>query len=107
MLSNATLQTLNFIIDVLFTISSLFGTIGNVLTALTCFQRRLRNTPTYIFMIFIAIINIFPLISQILILIMSQTFKLDNDSIFFKINTFFSFWASHNTSYLIVSVIFL
>jgi hypothetical protein len=107
MLSYSALQSFNCIIEIFFMISSVFGTIGNAITVLICLQKRLRNIPTSIFMIFIAIINIFPLTTIALISIRSHFLKFESNSVFFKLNTFFSFWTSHTTNYLIASILVL
>ena len=79
------------------------GVLGNMVTISACCREELRKVPTFIFMGFISVINVFKLIT-IVICIMSFQFLIVEmqtvNSKFYVIAIYLIFWQSHSTVYL-------
>ena len=99
-------KTLNYIIAVFSIILCILGTIGNIITLLMCLRKNLRKRPLFIFMMFTAIMNIFPLVSIAFYSVVIEILKIENQTIFYKINAFISSWGSQSTNYLLVSILY-
>jgi hypothetical protein len=71
------------------------GITGNIISIIVCLQKELRNIPTFVFLTFQSIINIFKLITNPFYLITLQ-FVFDEiesfDCLFYNTGVFLIFW---------------
>ena len=83
----------------------IFGTLSNIISILMCLRKELRKTPTFVFMAFMAFLNICSLITLVISPISLKFINLeliDIHIIIGKINVFITLW-SQSSSYLQVS----
>ena len=98
-------EKINKIIAISSVILCLIGIIGNNLTAGLCMRKKLRKSPTFIFLSFIAIINIIPLITIVLCPYFLYFYKKVLSEInidLCKTVMFLTFWSCHSSTYLLV-----
>ena len=73
-----------------------FGTIGNIFSISMCLRKELRKTPTFVFMAFICILNIFSLLTLIACPASLKFFQLQQVQIHLivcKISIFVTYWC--------------
>ena len=63
-------------IQVFTCVLSTFGTLSNLMSLFICMRKSIRNTPTFVFLAFMAVMNILPLATMVLF-----SFELHNFSI--------------------------
>jgi hypothetical protein len=90
----------------IFSISlSIIGIIGNVISMIVCLRKDLRRTPTFIFKIFINILNIIPIITIVLYPFATYIFEIELNSHYFRFGKtmlFLALWSSQASTYLTV-----
>jgi hypothetical protein len=90
----------------IFSISlSIIGVTGNIISMMVCLRKALRQTPTFIFKIFINILNIIPITTIVLYPFATYIFEIELNSHYFtfgKIMLFLALWSSQASTYLTV-----
>jgi hypothetical protein len=103
------LNKINAVIGILSIILSIFGIACNMVSIIICLKRELRKAPTFIFKIFINIMNMIPLITIVLCPFITHFFELELNSLYFKMGKviiFLTLWSSHSSAYLQVLILF-
>ena len=83
----------------------IFGTIGNIITSLICFRKRLRKTTFFCFMSIISILDIFSLYTWNLSSFLIPYFNIMHDfsSVpWCKISSFMQFFSLQSSAWLLV-----
>jgi hypothetical protein len=97
------LKKINTVIAILSVILSIFGIFFNIISMIICLKRELRKSPTFIFKIFINLMNIMPLITIVLCLFIKHFIEFELNSFNFelgKVILFLTLWSSQSSAYI-------
>ena len=87
-------------------LSGIIGIIGNLISIIICSQKDLRKTPTFILKIFISIMNLIPMLTNIFSPFAAYFLNSKYDDLsftIFKMLIFLVFWSFQSTAYLEVT----
>ena len=95
------------LISILTFVLSLLGSLGNFLTIFICLHKELRKVPTFVFMKFVAALNILKLVS-VLLFIHFLKYSLNNvfENSLIKYVLIIFLWQHHSEVYLQVNKFF-
>jgi hypothetical protein len=95
-----------YLIEIIPIIFAVIGITGNIISVIICLKKELRKTPSFIFKIFINIMNIIPLITIIIYLFATDVYQIKFDEFyfnFFKTLLFLILWTWQSSAYLQVN----
>ena len=84
-------------------IFSAIGVASNIISIIICSQKELRKVPTFIFKIFVNVMNLIPLITIVLCPFITYYFEFELNKLYFeigKIVIFLALWSTHSSAYL-------
>jgi hypothetical protein len=96
-------KKINTVIAMLSVILSIFGMFFNIISIIICLKRELRKSPTFIFKIFINIMNIMPLITIVLCSFIKHFIEFQLNSVNFelgKLILFLTLWSAQSSAYI-------
>ena len=96
----------NFVTSIISIILYSIGIMANTFSIFICLHKELRKTPTFVFMGFMALINITKLLTLILTTFQIQ-FNSNLNLVALNICFFVLFWKYQSAAYLNVNIIFL
>jgi hypothetical protein len=98
------------LIEIIPIIVVVLGITGNIISMIICLKKELRKTPTFIFKIFINIMNIIPLITIIIYSFTTDVYEIKFNEFyfnFFKTLLFLILWTWQSSAYLQVYILII